>query len=325
MAALRAEMKLARGMKGAPVAPIDPNVMGIGGGVVASPDGRLVAVLRDERVCLCDGWQSKLLRSLEGAEGALECVAFSPDGKLVAAGGSDETVRLWEAATGKLVATLRGHRGSVTAVTFSPDGKTLLSCGGDATAILWSVAEALRLTPAAQAKQKPRGTETLWAELANEDAEAAESACREMTTTPEATVAWLAKHLEPARSVDRATLNRLVALLDSENQAERDDATRQLIALDEQARPAVEAALKSQSAEVRKRAAHVLERIDQATGGSEARVLRAVEVLELIATAAAKKLLAQLSRGAAEARLTKEAAAGLSRLEARGDEAPRRD
>jgi WD40 repeat protein len=324
MAALRAEMKAARAIKGGgvPVPPIDQSLAGnTGAGVVASPDGRIVAVLRDERVCLCDGWLSKLLRSLEGAEGALECVTFSPDGKLVAAGGSDETIRLWESATGKLVATLRGHRGSVSAVTFAPDGKTLLSCGGDGTAMLWSVAEALKLMPAQAAKQKPRAVETLWAELASEDGEAAELAGREMTAAPEAAVAWLAKHLEPARAVDRAMLNRLVEQLDSENQGLRDDATRQLIALDEQARPALEAALmKSQSAEVRKRAAHVLERIDQGTTGPDARALRAVEVLEMIGTAAAKKVLTQLSRGAAEARLTKEAAASLARLEVKSGE-----
>jgi len=121
--------------------------------------------------------------------------------------------------------------------------------------------------------------------------------------------------------VDKATLNRLVEQLDSENQAQRDDATRQLIALDEQARAAVESALmKSQSAEVRKRAARVLERIDQGINGPDARPVRAVEVLEMIGTAAAKKILTQLSRGAAEARLTKEALASLARLEAKSGE-----
>jgi hypothetical protein len=191
--------------------------------------------------------------------------------------------------------------------------------------MLWSVAEALKLLPAQAAKQKARSVETLWAELASEDGEAAEQAGREMTAVPESAVAWLAKNLEPARAVDKATLNRLVEQLDSENQGLREDATRQLIALDEQARAAAEAALKSPSAEVRKRAAHVLERIDQGTTGADARAVRAVEVLEMIGTAAAKKLLTQLSRGASEARLTKEATASLARLEAKSDESSRND
>lgn len=284
-------------------------------GVIVSPDGRLVAVLREERVCLCDAWQSKLLRSLDGAESALVCAAFTPDGKLIAAGGTDQKVCLWEVATCKLVATLRGHRGSVTSLTFSPDGKSMLSCSADGTALLWSVAEALKLPT--KASQKPRTPEALWAELASEDGAAAELAMREMVSTPEATVAWLAKHLEAVKEAERATLNRLVEQLDSDNQGAREDATRQLIALEEQARAVVEAALKSESAEVRKLAARILAQLDQAVSGTEARPLRSVEVLELIGDAAAKKVLTRLAEGAAEARLTKEAAAALARLEAR--------
>ena len=36
-------------------------------------------------------------------------VAYSPDGKSLASGSSDNTVRVWEAATGKLLRTLVGH------------------------------------------------------------------------------------------------------------------------------------------------------------------------------------------------------------------------
>jgi WD40 repeat protein len=58
-------------------------------------------------------------------------VAFSPDGKTLASGGSDWTIKLWDTATGKERATLKGHRGDVFALAFSPDGKTLASAAGD--------------------------------------------------------------------------------------------------------------------------------------------------------------------------------------------------
>jgi WD40 repeat protein len=66
-------------------------------------------------------------------------VAFSPDGKLIAGGGSEGVVRLWDAVGGGEVRGLRGHTAWVTSVQFAPDGKTVLSCSVDASAKIFDL------------------------------------------------------------------------------------------------------------------------------------------------------------------------------------------
>src|SRR5262249_31558107 len=56
------------------------------------------------------------------------CVAYSPDGKTIAASGGG-TVTLWDAATGPEMDRLPGHRGW-RPMAFSPDGKLLAHTGG---------------------------------------------------------------------------------------------------------------------------------------------------------------------------------------------------
>ena len=57
-------------------------------------------------------------------------MAWSPNGSILATGGSDGTVRLWNSEGSINYAVLRGHKNPVRTVEFSPDGRTLASGGG---------------------------------------------------------------------------------------------------------------------------------------------------------------------------------------------------
>ncbi|MFB2804324.1 hypothetical protein [Microcystis sp. BLCC-F209] len=83
---------------------------------------------------------------LDGHNGSVNSVSFSPDGKTLATGSSDNTIKLWDVETGKEIRTLSGHNGyargednHISSVSFSSDGKTLTSGSNDDTIILWNV------------------------------------------------------------------------------------------------------------------------------------------------------------------------------------------
>jgi WD40 repeat protein/serine/threonine protein kinase len=76
----------------------------------------------------------------------VEALAFSPDRKLLAAGGENGAIKLWDRATGAEQAALRGHQTRIRCLCFSGDGSVLASASDDNTAKLWDVATARERT-----------------------------------------------------------------------------------------------------------------------------------------------------------------------------------
>lgn len=70
-----------------------------------------------------------LVREFERQPGAVQSVAFSPDGSLLAVGSTGSEVRVYQTGDGKRKATLSGHDGAVFALAFAADGQRLFTAG----------------------------------------------------------------------------------------------------------------------------------------------------------------------------------------------------
>jgi WD40 repeat protein/DNA-binding SARP family transcriptional activator len=108
-----------------------------------SPDGTILAVgsvaSSGGEVRLWRVADRFLLHRLPADRTWVGALAFTPDGRTLATGGSEGKVILWDTRTGRrLGSPLAGHASAVGAAAFSPDGRTLATVDGEA--ILWDVA-----------------------------------------------------------------------------------------------------------------------------------------------------------------------------------------
>jgi WD40 repeat protein len=241
--------------------------------------------------------------------------AFSPDGRFLATAvrardGASELC-VWEIASATEVYRFRPARG-VAGCAFTPDGRRLVIAHYDTTLGVWdrSGVEARRMGTVSA------GTE--WQHLRNRDATRACAAVRLLVANPERALALLTPAYTPP---DVALTNRLIAELGAGEFRVRERAERALGELGLRAESALGAAVaRSDVPEVRARAAALLKALGPGAGrltGERLRAVRAVEVLERIASPEAKALLATWATHP-DGTLAAEARAARARLDTSG-------
>lgn len=106
---------------------------------------RLISGGQDRRVLACDP-EGRVLELVKDLPAGVHALAISPDGEVLASGGSDGAIRLWRAADGAALAVIAAHDGAVLDLDFVDDTR-LASVGRDYQVIVWDVrtrTEALR-------------------------------------------------------------------------------------------------------------------------------------------------------------------------------------
>lgn len=81
------------------------------------------------------------IATLTGHSGWVLAIQFSPDGRILASAGDDNTIRLWDVAARRQIGrAFTAGTGPVLTLAVSPDGKTLATGGTDNAVRLWDVA-----------------------------------------------------------------------------------------------------------------------------------------------------------------------------------------
>jgi WD40 repeat protein len=286
--------------------------------VAVAPDGRTLATAAPDGTATLWEIASGKERARLGAPAvtAVTALAYSPDGASLVAAGHEQTLCCWDVLTGEKLWQRRGGQADVSVLTFAPHGRQLVSGGRDGTLLLWDIASYEQKAVPPPAKLAAAEERQCWDDLASPDAGHAARALARLRAAPAQAVTLVRRQVRPAAAPDAVQLEALIKDLDNVAFRRREQATTGLAKLGDLAEPALRKTLADRPPlEVKRRLEVLLDKLQVVVpaSGDGLRELRAVELLERLATTEADQVLQAVARGAAGARLTREARTALER------------
>jgi hypothetical protein len=208
-----------------------------------------------------------------------------------------------------------GHEAEIRGLSFSPDGRLLASTDLSSVGLVWDLTAPGGNGRPPAGRMSDKDLEGYWTDLADKDGGRAYRSILRLAASPDQAVRLLHDRLKPIEAADSERMTHLLTDLDDKDFARREQATRELEKLGLNAEASLRRALLGKpSSEVRRRVEQLLNGLE---AGPMLRLIRALEVLENIATPESQEILETIAKGAAEARLTQEAKASLQRLQKR--------
>jgi WD40 repeat protein len=265
----------------------------------------------------------------------IDAAALSRDGRTVITVGhgsrSDEQIiTLWDAETGRERGGFLGHHGRTNGVAISADGRYFVTGANDTSALIWDATRPQTQKPVNRGVATAAEIAARYHDLAGEDAEQAYASIWALVNAPQQTVSFLADQSSLFVATDVRRIQGWIKDLDSDEFADRERGSRELLLVLDEAEGHLKKALQDKpSAELRLRLERLLDERRRGFTPKELQKYRVIEVLEHLAMssadaplASARGLLVKMAAGAPEARLTQEAKASLERLAGRGGRKP---
>ncbi len=281
--------------------------------------------------------------------GNVSSMTNSPDGQMLAVGSSNGDVTLWDPKTGRLIREFRTlSQGPIQSLQFSSDGRLLFVLAFDAyfiieveSGLFWykkpiaSAADrsfaqvgpqtllsaeaqgpARLWTWAPEVKSQPgQSLENLWKSLSEPDGPTVYRSMFALAERKDETVKFLAQKLQKVKTPPASPeeVASLIKNLEDASPVVRRQASEELRKFGQAAHPHLEAALKNEdlSRQVRTRIQLLLP-AESVEAEARMSMLRAIQLLEWIATPQAKKVLGEYAASADQIGI--EAQAALDRL-----------